>query len=727
MSAIALWGGVECTVNRVHGRWFDQIQRSGHERRIDDLDRFASLGLSALRFPVLWERHAPESLDQIRLDWADARLDRLRQLDMAPIVGLVHHGSGPKYTSLVDPEFPTKLARYARVVAERYPWVEAWTPVNEPLTTARFSGMYGHWFPHGTSAQVFVRALLTQLQGVVLAMREIRAVNPAARLIQTEDVGVAHGTPAVAAQLAHEADRRWLTWDLLTGRVDRDHPLRQFLLRQGASEHDLAFFQEQPIDPVLGLNYYVTSDRWLDDRVDRYPASSHGGNAEMVYADVEAVRGRPEGLVGHEAHLVAAWERYARPIAITEVHLGCTREEQVRWLLEAWRGAHAAQARGVDVRAVTAWALLGSYDWNTLVTEDRGCYEPGAFDVRSGTPRPTALASAIRNLASAGDLSHPCAEGTGWWRRPTRLLPAVAGSDLPHSPRVPSSPLVVFGATGTLGRAVERIAALRGLPVRPVTRADVDFCDSAAVDALLRRVRPWAVINAAGYVRVDAAEDDPDACHRANVQGPMTLAAACRRRGLPFATFSSDLVFDGRKGAPYVEDDAPAPLNVYGASKAAMEARVRDILPTALIIRTSAFFGPWDDANFATVVRNALMRGHSVDAPCDSTVTPTYVPDLVDAVLDLLIDGEHGVWHLTNGEAMTWLQFGRRVARACGFDPDLVHPARTQDVWAPAHRPPFSALESARGQLLPPLESALERYTALVQEREMFREHRQSS
>src|SRR5215218_9741125 len=103
------------------------------------------------------------------------------EVGVRPIAGLVHYVSAPRHTCLSDPAFPEKLASYARAVAERYPWVEDYTPVNEPLTTARFSGLYGHWYPHGRDGRTFARALLNQLRGVVLAMRAVREVSPAAR------------------------------------------------------------------------------------------------------------------------------------------------------------------------------------------------------------------------------------------------------------------------------------------------------------------------------------------------------------------------------------------------------------------------------------------------------------------------------------------------------------------------------------------------------------------
>lgn len=146
---LALWGGVEGTVNRVGDAFYDQNERSGHAQRLVDLDLFADLGLEAIRYPILWERTAPDGLAEADWSWPDERLGRLRELGIRPIVGLLHHGNGPRETSLLDPAFPEKFAAYARAVAERYPWVCDYTPINEPLTTARFCGLYGFWYPHG--------------------------------------------------------------------------------------------------------------------------------------------------------------------------------------------------------------------------------------------------------------------------------------------------------------------------------------------------------------------------------------------------------------------------------------------------------------------------------------------------------------------------------------------------------------------------------------------------
>src|SRR5215203_1467015 len=135
---LEVWGGIECTRNRVGDRTFDQLDRSGHADRLSDLDLVAGTGVRAVRYPILWERVAPNGLADADWTWADERLGRLRELGIRPIVGLLHHGSGPAETSLVDPRFAARFIDYAEAFANRYPWVDAYAPINEPLTTARF-------------------------------------------------------------------------------------------------------------------------------------------------------------------------------------------------------------------------------------------------------------------------------------------------------------------------------------------------------------------------------------------------------------------------------------------------------------------------------------------------------------------------------------------------------------------------------------------------------------
>jgi dTDP-4-dehydrorhamnose reductase len=273
-------------------------------------------------------------------------------------------------------------------------------------------------------------------------------------------------------------------------------------------------------------------------------------------------------------------------------------------------------------------------------------------------------------------------------------------------------PILITGATGTLGRAFARLCAERYLACHVTSRAELDIADPDAVAAALDRVEPWLVINAAGYVRVDDAEHDRDRCHRDNALGPTTVARACARDGVGLVTFSTDLVFDGQKREPYDEADAPAPLGVYGRTKHEAEARVLAAHPGSLVVRTSAFFGPWDAHNFVTRTLRALAADQIVHAAGDTTVSPTYLPDLVHACLDLAIDGEHGVWHLANAGTTTWADLAREAAELAGYRADRVVPVPAATLPWRARRPAFSALGSTRGVLLPPWNDALRRYHA---------------
>jgi dTDP-4-dehydrorhamnose reductase len=247
-----------------------------------------------------------------------------------------------------------------------------------------------------------------------------------------------------------------------------------------------------------------------------------------------------------------------------------------------------------------------------------------------------------------------------------------------------------------------------------LSRRSLDIADRGEVDRLVAHIRPWAVINTAGYVRVDDAEADRERCLRTNTTGAECLAAACVRHGARLLTFSTDLVFDGSRETPYVESHPVSPLNFYGRSKADAERLVLDILPNALIIRTSAFFGPWDSYNFVSHVLGNLTEGRNVRAG-GAVVSPTYVPDLVHASLDLLIDGEQGLWHVANEGAVSWCQWARTAARMAGYDPGRVEECDPSRLGWSATRPRYSALGSERGVLLGNWETSLEKF---LQERQ---------
>jgi dTDP-4-dehydrorhamnose reductase len=271
-------------------------------------------------------------------------------------------------------------------------------------------------------------------------------------------------------------------------------------------------------------------------------------------------------------------------------------------------------------------------------------------------------------------------------------------------------PVLITGGAGTLGRAFALAATERGLAHQVTSHRELDITSEVAVAAMLNAQRPWLVVNAAGYVRVDDAEADRARCDLDNVQGAEVLAGACARRDVQLITFSSDLVFDGARTTPYLEDDAPGPLGVYGQSKYQAERLVLAACPGALVIRTSSFFDPSDAGSFVAVALRTLAQGLPFAAADDVTMTPTYVPDLVQASLDLAVDGVRGLWHLTNGGALTWAELARKAAELANIPSrGLVAVNQTELPWR-AVRPRFSALGSVHGALLPPLDDALLRH-----------------
>jgi dTDP-4-dehydrorhamnose reductase len=692
---IPIWGGFECSIVRIGDETRDQNIETGHDTRDSDLDLAPSLGLQALRFPVLWEHVAPQGLDRPNWQHVDRRLSRLRARQVPIIAGLLHHGSGPLYTHLLDPHFPKLLAQYAGMVARRYPWIKMFTPVNEPLTTARFSCLYGHWYPHARNTRSFLRATFNQTLATCLAMASIREVSPDAELVQTEELGRVFATDSLKHQADYENARRWLSLDLLWGRVDEKHDWFEAFLDAGVEKRLLQLMVEAPSKPdTIGLNYYLSSDRFLDHRPALYPASARGGNGRDIYADIEAVRvDDPSILCDVSARLLEVWQRYKAPVALTEIHNGCTREEQLRWLLEAYRGAQRARSKGANVRALTVWGLAGMYDWDSMLTRRSGNYESSVLDVGGPGVRQTALGNAVSALASGQEYRNPVVNHPGWWRRDFRFYNFAGAMHVP--PRPSGGSLMIIKDGATLGRAFARVCETRGLPAHLIDHTEIDLTNATCIN-LFDHHRPWAVIYAAGPVRVDAAGGNTGRWDSA------LIAGACAAREIQFMSFSSDAVFDGELGRPYVETDAPTPSGVYGTGMAEAEQDVLQAFPEALVIRTGAVFSPWDRHNFVYNVLSTLKTGQVFAGVPSGRVTPSYVPDLVNRALDLLIDAESGLWHLANAGGTSWYDFARSAAAAAALNSDLIA--------APPDGRDSTELASERGSLLPPLHHAITRF-----------------
>jgi dTDP-4-dehydrorhamnose reductase len=412
---------VECSRVRVGRRIVDQLELTGHRHRPTDIDRIASLGVQAVRYPVLWEHVAARGLANADWSWPDERLSALRRHGVRPIVGLLHHGAGPRGMAIVHPGFASAFARYAAAFAARYPWVDAYVPVNEPLTTARFAGLYGWWYPHGRSNQLFARLLLAQCIALRAAARAIKAVNPSAQILVNEDIGRTFATPPLAADAEFLNERRWLTWDVLLGRVDPTHPLHRLLTRDRTNARMLAELTDEAEPPdLLGIDHYVTSDRFIDHRVAMY-IPERRDSRRVVNVEAARVPGAPMHSMARA--IAETWRRYRRPLVVAETGLAGGPLDQVAWWNEAWQAAVAARERGIDLRAVTAWAAFGAVDWHCVLRQPDGIYEPGAFDVRARPIERRPVADAIAAAASPprARRSAPAEQPIGWWTRPDRF------------------------------------------------------------------------------------------------------------------------------------------------------------------------------------------------------------------------------------------------------------------------------------------------------------------
>lgn len=700
------WGGVEPSINRVQDEFHSQLTKSGHLDRIEDLDRIAALGIRTLRFPLLWEQLAPDAPGEIDWTWADLWMARARELGFTLIVGLVHHGSGPRYTSLLDPRFPELLADYARAVAKRYPWVTHYTPINEPLTTARFSCLYGFWYPHQQNDFSFATALLNQVRGIRAAMVAIREAQPAARLVQTEDLGQTWSAPRLQYQADFDNERRWSSLDLLTGKLDPTGIFGSYLRSTGVADAELGEVLDNPCPPdIIGINHYVTSNRWLDDNLPAYPPHLYGGNGRDRYVDVEAIRVAIAPQTSIADLLRQAWSRFGRELVITECCLDCTREEQLRWMAQTWQAAQDLNAEGIPVGAVCAWALFGCHDWNTLLAHASGDYQIGAFDIRGPKPRPTALAQLLNELATSGTTSNSLALQPGWWQRQIRVLstPVDEAAAPPPRARTSGPPMLILGVEGEIGRALAHFCQMRGLDHVGMSQLELGRMDYAEIEAALQKHRPWGVVNAVG----------------AASPGHIVLATQCSRAGIRLVSFTSaDLLFDGTKPTPYTEQDLPSPRSLRGHRQWTIEYQILGEHADSLVLRTSWIYGAEADSPAMAETLNRLARGESVIAQADRIVSPTFLPDLAHATLDLLIDGEVGTWHLANAGEVSLYDFTRMMAERAGFDPGLVCPTQEQT-------PPFRAsLSTDRGQLLTSWQCALHRYLAQLPPARLLRRGR---
>ena len=254
---------------------------------------------------------------------------------------------------------------------------------------------------------------------------------------------------------------------------------------------------------------------------------------------------------------------------------------------------------------------------------------------------------------------------------------------------------LLLGGTGQVGTELRALSLPQHVEVIALDRSELDLADASAIARVIA-AEPWsAVINAAAYTDVDRAESEEAVAFAINAEAPSRLAAETARRGIPLIHISTDYVFDGRKGAPYVEQDEVAPLNAYGRSKLAGERGVCAANPRHVVLRTSWVYSPYGKNFVKTILRLADER-ERLTVVADQRGCPTAARDIARACLNVAMRcaseparAPYGLYHFAGAGEATWFEFARTIVELAsarlGRSPQVV-PIRTIDYPTPALR-----------------------------------------
>lgn len=260
--------------------------------------------------------------------------------------------------------------------------------------------------------------------------------------------------------------------------------------------------------------------------------------------------------------------------------------------------------------------------------------------------------------------------------------------------------VLVTGAGGQLGRSLVRLASARGHEVAPFTRTDLDVTDGTAVSAVLAEQRPHWTLHTAAATKVDLCESEVAWAEAVNATAPGIVAKACRAAGSGMLHYSTDFVFDGGKGEPYVETDPIAPLSVYGRTKAEGERAVQEAgLERWLLVRTQWVYGPGGPC-FPTAILDKARAGEPLRVVEDQRGSPTMTDDLANATLDLIDAAQSGVaawgiYHAANRGVMSWFDFAKLIVTTAGVDAEIAA-ISSDELALPARRPAYSALDTTK-------------------------------
>jgi dTDP-4-dehydrorhamnose reductase len=265
--------------------------------------------------------------------------------------------------------------------------------------------------------------------------------------------------------------------------------------------------------------------------------------------------------------------------------------------------------------------------------------------------------------------------------------------------------ILITGANGQLGWELVRQHRPGAFEMAAFSHSELDITDSAQVAEVFDQHRPCLAINAAAYTLVDKAETETETAFAVNRDGPAHLAASCAHLNIPLIHISTDFVFDGQKGAPYLETDPISPVSVYGQSKAAGETELRSRLQKHILIRTAWVYGVHGNNFVKTMIRLARERDE-VRVVADQYGSPTSAADLASAIwtmTDSILQGREtawGIYHFCGSGVTTWYGLASAVIERAGrhtiLKTDRVTPIPTAEYPTPARRPPYSVLDCGR-------------------------------
>lgn len=289
--------------------------------------------------------------------------------------------------------------------------------------------------------------------------------------------------------------------------------------------------------------------------------------------------------------------------------------------------------------------------------------------------------------------------------------------------------VVIFGSGGQLGVELCREFERRRWYVRRFDRQSLDVTDAAAVEHAIADAEPQVVLNSAAYNQVDIAEKQPLEAYQANALAARNLAMACRQIGAQLVHYSTDYVFDGTKGSPYVETDMPHPLGAYAVSKLAGELYGQAYLSAPLIIRVSGVFGPsgrfTPRGNFVELMLRLAHSGNPIRVVENHVASPTYAPAIASRTADMVERGMGGLFHMGGGQPISWYEYARLIFETAGLKPQL-QATDEREYRTAARRPKYSALSNRKLEEsgiapMPPIQDALREY---LERRDKITAHR---